>query len=80
MARQQASKREPVLLRHLPLGNEQETGQTRFRGQQVVAGRIAAALPHIVAYGQQVAGGVVEKFKIHRRQFAATPHQIVDYP
>ena len=78
MTCQQAAEGEPMLLRHLALRDKQETGQARFRGQQVVAGRIAAPFAHIVTYGQQTPGGIVKKLKIHHRQFPATFHQIVD--
>ena len=78
MTGQQAAECEPVLLRHLSLCDEQKTGQARFRCQQVVAGVIAAPFAHVVADGQQAARVIVEKLKIHYRQFAATIHQIID--
>ena len=80
MTGQQAAECEPMLLRYLSLRDEQKTGQARFGCQQVVAGRIAAPFAHVVADGQQAARRIVEKFKIHHRQFAATIHQIVDDP
>ena len=78
MACQQTAEREPVLLRDLALRDQQKTRQARFGCQQVVAGRIASPFSHIVSDGQQVARTVIEKLKIHQRQFTATLHQIVD--
>ena len=78
MAGQQAPEREPVLLRYLALCDEQETGQSRFRCQQVVAGRVAAPFADVIADAQQAARVVVEKLEIHRCQIAAPLHQFVD--
>ncbi len=49
-----------------------------FRCQQVVARRIASPFADVVADGQEAARGIVEKLEIHRRQFAAAIHQIID--
>ena len=55
VAGEQAAEREPVLLRHLALGDEQIARQAGFGGQQVVPGRIAPPLAQVVADAQQVA-------------------------
>ncbi len=64
----------------LPLSNEQEARQSRFRGQQIVAGGVALAFAYIEANGQQTARLVVEEFEVHRRQSAAPSDQIVNDP
>ena len=68
VAGEQAAESEPVLLRHLALRDQQVAGQAGFGGQQVVPGRIAPPLAHVVADAQQVARPVVEELEVHRRQ------------
>ena len=53
-AGKQAPQGEPDLLRRLSLGNDDETGQSRLRCQQVVVTRIEPVLAHVVADGQQM--------------------------
>ena len=55
MAGEQATESEPVLLRHLPLGDEQIAGEAGFGGQQIVPGGIPTSLSHIVPDTQKVA-------------------------
>ena len=38
----------------------------------------AAAFTHVVTDRQQAARGIVKKFKIHRRQFTTTIHQVIN--
>ena len=69
-AGQQAAEGEPAFLWQLALGNHDEVGQPRLRGQQVVVGAIKALLIGVVTDGQQVALRVVEKGEVHVCQVA----------
>ena len=55
VAGQQAAQREPVLLRHLALGDQQIAGQTGFGREQVVPRRVAAPLAQVIADAEQLA-------------------------
>ncbi len=78
MTGQQTPEREPVLLWHLTLGDQQKACQPGLGSQQVVAGRVPASLPHVIADGQQAAGGIVKEAEIHLGQVIAAPDQPVN--
>jgi len=61
-----------------PCAMSRKLARRAFRCQQVVARRIASPFADVVADGQEAARGIVEKLEIHRRQFAAAIHQIID--
>ena len=52
---QQAAQREPMLLAEIALGDDDEAGQPRFGGQQIVVARIEPPLADVVANGEQIA-------------------------
>ena len=54
----------PVTHRHVSLGDGQQAGQTRFRGQQVIKARVQLLFGHAVTDMQQMALGVVEKAEL----------------
>ncbi len=60
---------EPVLLRHVALGDGEEAGQAALAREQVVVGRVKAALGRVVADGEELAAGVVE-----HREVGVLPH------
>ena len=80
MGGQLPSQGKPMILRQLVLGNENETGQPRLRGEQVVIRGIAAAVAHAVADRQQIARGIIQEAKIHRCLLGATLGELVDLP
>ena len=69
-----------MVLRQLVLGDENETGQPRLRGEQVVIRRIAAAVADVVADRQQIAGGIVQEGEVHHRLLGATLGELIDPP
>lgn len=53
-----------MLLLTLALGNQDETGQSRFGGQQVIEARIELLFNGVIADGEQLPAFVKEKRKI----------------
>ena len=60
-----APELEPVGGRDVTLGNGDEAGQTRLRGEKVIAVRVWIALGHAIADREKVARGIKEKAELH---------------
>src|SRR4029079_678730 len=78
LAGEQASEREPVLLRDLAPGDQDEAREARFGGEQVVAPRVPAAGGDVVADREQLARAVVEEVEVHLAERAASRRKRFD--
>ncbi len=76
--REQASQREPVLLRQAPLRDRDEAPEARLRREQVVIARIAPPLRDVVADRQQVPRRVVQEVVVQVRERLAFARKACD--
>ena len=60
-----------MLLAELSLGDENETGQARFRRQQVVATAIESVFSRVVPNGEKISRLVLQELEVHIGQFLA---------
>ena len=72
---EQASHREPMVLRNLPQRDGDIAAQARFRGQQIVEAGVRPALTDVEPGAKQIPLPVEEEKKIHRGQFVAVPRE-----
>ncbi len=75
---EEAAEREPVFLRYLAVGYQQEAGEPGLGGQQVVPAWVSPPLAQVVADAQQVPDGIVEEIELNARQFPAAGRQLID--
>ncbi len=60
--------REPVLHGHIPPGDGEKTAEPGLAGQQVVIGAVQPVHRDVVADGEQLAFGLIEKAHVHARR------------
>ena len=78
MRGEQASQGKPAFLRQLSLRNRHESGQSRFRSQQIVVTRVPASLTDVIADRQEMTRLVEQEVILHAGEFAGLQRKAFD--